>query len=111
MLDYQVIYLRDRNILILRNVLFDKSKYPCLLALKVVSSPLVVPFSIQREGEVVAEIQYASSEPQETLDEVCGFDAVIKDLSIEEAADEISSSDISEESNPFPTVSLAQQSI
>ncbi|MBW0515924.1 hypothetical protein O181_055639 [Austropuccinia psidii MF-1] len=100
MLAYRVLYPNDGKILISRHVLFDKSKFPCLSSPSLVDSSLVVPFSIDREGELVDEAQSPSSESQEAVDEARVSDAPIEDPSTEEAVDEASSSSVTEEQAP-----------
>ncbi|MBW0469526.1 hypothetical protein O181_009241 [Austropuccinia psidii MF-1] len=94
---YQVLYPNDGKIFISRHVLFDKSKFPCLSSPSSVDSTLVVPFSIDGEGELVDEAQSPSSESQEAVDEARVSDAPIEDPSTKEAVDEASSSSVTEE--------------
>ncbi|MBW0535863.1 hypothetical protein O181_075578 [Austropuccinia psidii MF-1] len=97
---YRVLYPDDGKILISRHVLFDKSKFPCLSFPSSVDSRLVVPFSINGEGEFVDEAQSPSSEAQEAVDEVRVSDARVGVLSTEVAVDEASSSSVTEEPDP-----------
>ncbi|MBW0466256.1 hypothetical protein O181_005971 [Austropuccinia psidii MF-1] len=104
MLAYFIVCLRNVRILISRDVLLDKSKYPCLSTSKVVDSPLMVPFRSEREEELVDEIKASSSDPQERVYEVCVSDGLVQDLSNKESVDEFSSLYIAEEPTPLPTV-------
>ncbi|MBW0506632.1 hypothetical protein O181_046347 [Austropuccinia psidii MF-1] len=100
---YRVLYPDDGKILISKHVLFDESKFPCLSFSSLLGSPLIVPFSLDGEGELVDEVQSPSSGTQEAVDEVCVPDAPIGYLSTEEAVDETSpSSDTEEQAAPAP---------
>ncbi|MBW0479438.1 hypothetical protein O181_019153 [Austropuccinia psidii MF-1] len=100
MLAYWVLYPNDRKIFISRHILFEDSKFPCLSSPSSEESPLVVPFSIDGEGELVDEAQSPSSESQEAVDEAHVSDAPIEDPSTEEVVDEASSSSVTEEQAP-----------